>query len=125
MLGVLKMKREIKIINKEKYIKNKDGIPDDFKVIIDDNIKIKGYFDKRSKIVKKQNSDTVNVYKSKPSLRLYFYNTITKKKTDLKKDDKYIFVGDKLYLEIQASGEKYGCYLVSKFKTKKVLSYKD
>ena len=75
--------------------------------------------------VKKQNSDTVNVYKSKPSLRLYFYNTITKKKTDLKKDDKYIFVGDKLYLEIQASGEKYGCYLVSKFKTKKVLSYKD
>ena len=119
------MNREIRVLGKEEYIKNREKITYDYKIIVDDNILIKGYFDKRSKLLKDKSNDVVYVFKSKPSLRLYFYNTTTRKKINIKNDDKYIFVGNKLNIKIEAAGENRGYYLVSKTKSEKMFKYID
>ncbi len=113
----------LKVIDKEKYVKNIDNIPSDYIIIIDDNILIKVFYDKRSKLAKNKKSDTAYIFKSKPSTRGYFYNTIEKKKTNIRKSDKYIFVGDFLNIEIECSIEKNGYFLVSKYKTRMISKY--
>ncbi len=114
--------REIKIISAEKYLKMGSSIPSKYNVIVEDNIILKGFFDKRSKILK--NLKNVIVYKERPKARLYYYDRITKKKINIKMNESTIFVGE-LTLKMPSIIEKNGLFYVSKDKTDHLNGYKD
>lgn len=114
---------EIRIIKNDRYKGNENKIRSDYIIVDCDNVIIKVYFDKRFKLVGK--SDDYYEFNSKPKAIKYFYNKITKVKTHIKINDRYIFVGDKLAIEIESLTIRNGCYFVSKDKTNKVLNYKD
>jgi hypothetical protein len=120
---VLKMNREIKIFNVERYNEVKNRIPSDFKVVIDGDIILKAFFDKRSKKIGDDNN--AHKFKSKPKVVLYFYNREMKTKTNIKNNEKYIFVSDTLKIEIEASKDHDEYFLVSKKIVKNLTSYKD
>lgn len=112
---------EIRIINNETYSKKGKNISSEF-VIIKDDVIVKGFFDKRFKKIKE--NDEYYKFKSKPKLRFYFYDKNTKVKKDIKKDDRYVFIGD-FNIEIEASKEHDKYFLVSKNISKKITSHKD
>jgi hypothetical protein len=114
---------EIRILNNEEFEKHKNNIKKDHSVIKDDNLIIKVYFDKRFKLIKE--NDNHYIFNVEPKKRAYFYNTITKIKINIKKSDKFIFIGDNLNIEIEKfiKNKKNDTFLVSKTITNKIYKY--
>ena len=108
---------DIQILSKKEYEIKKEHIPESYILILDDNINVKGVYDKRYKRVEYSQFNYFK-FSSKPMLNFHFYNTITKIKTRIKSSDKYLFINDDLKVEIETIKNKNGFYYVEKNKTK-------
>jgi len=104
---------DIQILSKKEYEIKKEHIPESYILILDDNINVKGIYDKRYKRVEYSQFNYFK-FSSKPMLNFHFYNTLTKIKTRIKNSEKYLFVSDDLKIEIETIKNKNGFYYVEK-----------
>lgn len=108
---------DIQILSKKEYEIKKEHIPESYILILDDNIKLKGVYDKRYKRVEYSQFNYFK-FSSKPILNFHFYNSITKIKTRIKNSEKYLFVSDELKIQMEVIKYKKGFYYVEKNESK-------